>query len=159
MLVPAGYVYRDKLVAAREEFSLPGCCLKWYDIWPADVTIAAKQREDARSFLKEEIESRRLLIESDLGFVLLHHCGQVILLLVVTWRNTNEMWESVYVKDLQTNGSYRRMEYPSDHRGTYCVWELEPIWHERHARVRFLKSARDEQAKRTYVSDRYRGEL
>jgi hypothetical protein len=43
----------------------------------------------------------------------------------------------------------------SEHRGTFCVWELEAVWHERHAWVRFLSSERDEAAKLAYINDRY----
>ncbi len=80
-----------------------------------------------------------------------------LLLLLTTWRNTNEMWESVYVKDLTQAGGYESLMFESNPRGTYCVWELGPVWHERHAWVRFLSSKRDEEAKLAYVNDRFSG--
>jgi hypothetical protein len=89
--------------------------------------------------------------------VLLHRAGPVLLLLLITWRNTNELWESVYVKDVARAEGYAPVEFESSHRGTFCVWELGPIWHERHAWVRFLSSKRDQQAKLAYVNDRFSG--
>jgi hypothetical protein len=158
-VVPDGYRYYEKRVAPREDFVHRACYLKWYDIWPADAAISPEQSAEARAFLRDEIDSRRLQLDSELGFVCLHQCRGVLLLIVVTWRNTNEMFESVYVKDLQGNGGYKTLDFATKHRGTYCVWELGPVWHERNAWVRFLKSARDVEAKRAYVGDRFSGSL
>ena len=78
-------------------------------------------------------------------------------LMIVTWRNTNELWESVYAKDVTQTGGYQLVEFENNHRGTFCVWELGPVWHERHAWVRFLSSKRDQAAKLAYVNDRFSG--
>lgn len=73
-------------------------------------------------------------------------------------RNTNELWESVYAKDLaQPGGRFMATTFETSHRGTYCVWELGPIWHERNAWMRFLSSPHDEAAKQVYISDRFSG--
>jgi hypothetical protein len=157
--VPTGYGYFEKRISPREDFSHPSCHLKWYDIYPADLPVTPRQREEARSFLKEEIESHRLQLESELGFVCLHHCRRVLLLLVMTWRNTNEIWESAFMKELKENDTYKPIEYPTRHRGTYCVWELGAVWHERNAWVRFLNSPRDNEAKLVYVNDRFSGSV
>jgi len=37
------------------------------------------------------------------------------------------------------------------------VWELAPVWHERHAWTRFLSSDRGDQAKLAYINDRFSG--
>jgi hypothetical protein len=158
-VVPAGYAYYEKVIVPREDFSHPACRLKWYDIRPADVVITPQQVEEVRSFVKDEIDSGRLRLESELGFVCLHHCGQVLLLLVTTWRQTNEMWESTYMKELKAGAGYVPIEYPNRHRGTYCVWELGAVWHERNAWVRFLNSPRDDAAKRAYLNDRFSGSV
>lgn len=88
---------------------------------------------------------------------MLHRAGSVLLLLLTTWRNTNELWESVYVKTVEETESYRPILFSNEHRGTYCVWELAPVWHERHAWMRFLSSTRDDAAKLAYVNDRFEG--
>jgi hypothetical protein len=154
-VVPEGYTYYKKLVTPGEDLSLPNVYLKWYDIRPEDVEITQEQLAECRAFVATE--AQRLKLAGELGFVLLHRAGPVLLLMINTWRNTNEIWESVYVKDLAHAGGYRLTEFESSHRGTFCVWELGPVWHERHAWVRFLSSKRDAEAKLAYVNDRFSG--
>ena len=154
-VVPEGYMYSKKLVVPREDLSLPQAYLKWYDIRPPDVEITQAQLSESRAFVAAEVE--RLKIANELGFVLLHRAGPMLLLMIMTWRNTNEIWESVYVQDVSQNSGYRLQEFEGSHRGTFCVWELAPVWHERHAWVRFLSSQRDEEAKLAYINDRFSG--
>jgi hypothetical protein len=156
-VVPAGYAYFEKRIVPQEAFTHPACLLKWYDILFPGLPITPEQSAEARSFLKGELDASRLQLESELGFVCLHHCREVLLLLVMTWRSTNEIWESTYMKELKGNKPYQPIEYPTRHRGTYCVWELGAVWHERNAWVRFLKSARDEAAKMDYLGDCFSG--
>ncbi len=91
--------------------------------------------------------------------MILHRAGSVLLLMVMTWRNTNEIWESVYFKPTDQASSYTPTEFESSHRGTFCVWELGVVWHERHAWVRFLSSPRDDAAKLAYIHDRFSGRV
>lgn len=154
-VVPEGYQYYPKLVTPREDLSLPSAYLKWYDIYPADAAITSVQFAESRAFLAAEVQ--RLNLARELGFVMLHRAGSVLLLLLTTWRNTNELWESVYVKTVEETESYRPILFSNEHRGTYCVWELAPVWHERHAWMRFLSSTRDDAAKLAYVNDRFEG--
>lgn len=154
-VVPEEYDYSKKLVAPGRDLSLPRIYLKWYEIRRPDVEISQAQVAESRTFLEAEVE--RLKIEDELGFVLLHRAGSFLLLLLITWRNTNEMWLSQYFKDVTRTESYQPLLFEGSHWGTYCVWELGPIWHERNAWVRFLSSRRDEQAKLAYVNDRFSG--
>lgn len=154
-VVPEGYVYAEKLVTPGQDLSLPNAYLKWYDIYPPDVAITAEQVAESRIFIATEVE--RLGFEGELGFVILHRAGPVLLLMLMTWRNTNEIWESVYVKEVVRADGYALVTFEQSHRGTFCVWELGPVWHERHAWVRFLSSKRDQEAKLAYVNDRFAG--
>ena len=156
-VVPEGYTYYEKLVTPGEGLSLPQAYLKWYDIRRPDVAITEEQAAESRAFIEAEVAAGGLKIAGELGFVLLHHVGSALLLMVMTWRNTNEVWESVYVKDLTRAGGYAPQRFETSHRGTFCVWELGPVWHERHAWVRFLSSGRDEEAKRAYARDHFSG--
>jgi hypothetical protein len=154
-VVPEGYAYSEKLVIPGQDLSLPNAYLKWYDIRPPEVEITQEQVAESRAFVAAEAE--RLKFADELGFVLLHRAGPVLLLMIMTWRNTNEIWESVYVKDLAGAGGYVPTEFATSHRATFCVWELGAVWHERHAWVRFLSSKRDAEAKLAYVNDRFSG--
>jgi hypothetical protein len=151
-VVPQGYQYYEKLIRAGQDLSLPTAYLKWYDIYPADAEITPEQDAETRAYLAAEVE--KLKFEGDLGFVILHRAGSFLLLMLMTWRNTNEIWESVHFKDLNGTDGYVPGTFNSEHRGTFCVWELEAVWHERHAWVRFLSSERDEAAKLAYINDR-----
>lgn len=156
-VVPKGYLYYEKLITPDADLSLPNAYLKWYNLYPADAEITPEQVADCRAFI--EAEAQQLDLNGDLGFVILHRAGNYLLLLLTTWRNTNEMWESVYAKDVTQSSGYVINQYPSTHRGTYCVWELGIVWHERHAWTRFLSSARDQAAKLDYVNDRHSGKI
>lgn len=156
-VVPEGYAYYEKVVTVGQPLNLPKAYLKWYNLHPIDVVITEAQVLESRMFLEAEID--RLKFEGDLGFVMLHRAGSYLLLLLTTWRNTNEMWEAVYVKDVTQREAYEPLNIESSHRGTYCVWELAPVWHERNAWVRFLSSKRDEEAKMAYVNDSFSGRV
>ena len=70
----------------------------------------------------------------------------------------NELWETVWAKD----GDGRRLlpsvaDSHGTHRPTFCVWELGAVAHERQAWRRFLRSARDETARRGYLRDLFAG--
>ena len=158
-VVPEDYLYYEKIITPREPLSLPTACMKWYDLYPDDAPITPEQAAECRDFIRSEVESGRLKLEGELGFVILHRAGSYLLLLFTTWRNTNEMWESVYTKDLTGSGGYTLNQFESSHRGTYCVWELGAVWHERHAWVRFLSSKRDDAAKLAYINDLFEGRI
>ena len=153
-VVPDGYSYSQKLVIPGKDISLPGAYLKWYDVRRPDVEFARELVEESRAFVAAEVE--RLKIQDELGFVLLHDCKPT-LLLIMTWRNINEIWETAYAKNMTQAAGYQPIPYETIHRGTFCVWELGAVWHERQAWVRFLSSQRDEAAKLAYINDRFSG--
>ena len=154
-VVPEGYAYYQKLVTPGKDIHLPRAYLKWYAIRHLDAKIAEELVEETRAFVAAEVE--RLKMQDELGFVLLHECRPTLLLMINTWRNTNEIWESTYAKDMTRAEGYRPIAYETSHGGTFCVWELGPVWHERQAWIRFLASKRDEAAKLAYVNDRFSG--
>lgn len=158
-VVPGGYTYSEKLVVPADDLLLSGARLKWYDIHPASSPITPAQRAEAQAFLSERAASGSLYLRDDLGFVILHRAGSILLLLLTTWRSINEMWESVYAKRADEPGGYQPVPQESSHKATYCVWELGPVWHERNAWVRFLSSARDDTAKQAYLDDRFSGSV
>ncbi|MBI1257944.1 MAG: hypothetical protein GC204_10770 [Chloroflexi bacterium] len=154
---PKGYRYYEKIAVARDDLSLPQAYLKWYDLYPAEDEVTPQQRAACQAFVAAQAEALKL--DHELGFVILHRAGQYLLLLLTTWRNTNEMWEAVYVKDLTSDKGYQPLNFTNDIRGTYCVWELGIVWHERHAWVRFLSTERDNAAKLAYINDRFAGRV
>ena len=157
-VVPEGYKYYKKKFTPGKLLNIKGASLKWYNLHPAEAEITKEQVQEAKAFLKSEAESARLKLEGELGFAILHLAGDYLLLLVSTWRRTNEIWETSYWKKVEGKESYTPFKFHTDHKATYCVWELGAVWHERNAWVRFIQSKRDDKAKLEYLNDLFEGE-
>jgi hypothetical protein len=71
------------------------------------------------------------------------------------------MWESTYAMDEREAGGREGGGYQltsqDSHRGVMCVWEFGAIAHEHVAWTAYLRSARDEAAKRAYLTTQYTG--
>jgi hypothetical protein len=159
--VPATYRHHRRQVTPGVTLRLPRTALKWYEIRRPDAPLPEGLEEATRAFVREEVEAGRLDVAGQPGFVMLHLAdaqgrpNSVSLLLVSTWNQANEIWESVYWRPVD-GGAYQRVK-KGDHAATYCVWELAAVWHERNAWDRFLDSARDEAALEAYLDDRFSG--
>ena len=90
--IAAGYEHVSKLVQPGAAVSLAGGLLKWYEIATAERPVPAEIAELARQALPDVAPS----LSGELGFVILHRCGESFyFLLLSTWRNENELWETV----------------------------------------------------------------
>ena len=90
--------------------------------------------------------------------MILHRCGaSFYFLLVCTWRSHNELWETVWAKAGDHDPCFRPWPREGTHVPTFCVWELGAVSHEREAWSRYLSSARDDEARRAYLSSSYAG--
>lgn len=146
------YQHYDKFVEPDNQIVLQNSVLKWYNIAKKDEPVPAEINDLARNFLEKE-SSQDL---GELGFVILHRCGKdFYFLLVSTWRNGNELWESVYAKDGEKDKDFAPFTFETHHRGTYCIWELAAVWHERNA---FRSFVLGEISKENYLQNLYRGE-
>lgn len=155
--LPGDYRHVAKQVTPADGLAVPGGYLKWYDVHRDDARVGIGTRDQARDFLRGEASTDRLNLKGELGFVILHRCGDdFYYLLVCTWRNHNEMWQTVYERS--GDGAFELTTHDAEHRATQCVWELGPTCHERGAWSRYLASARDETAKRGYLADVYTGQ-
>ena len=131
--------------------------LKWYDIAAPGAPVPAEIGDLARQCLTDEVMGGAIELEG-LGFVILHRCGDGFYFLIVgTWRNSNELWETVFYKDGDKMADFAPWPREGAHIPMLCVWELVPAWHERQAWVRFLASPRDEASARIWLGDRYAG--
>lgn len=157
--VSTAYNHHLRLVTPGADLSLPRAYLKWYDIRRAEVSISPALRQESREFLAAESKAGRLALKNELGFVMLHQCDTVVFLFVDTWRNENELWKTLYYKDLVNGGGFQPHVFEGSHLPAFCVWELTAVWHEREAWSRYLFSERDDAAKYAYLNDRYSGLL
>lgn len=155
--VSDGYTHVAKQVTPGDGLALPGAYLKWYDVHRDDTRVPGDTREQARDFLRGEASAGRLALGDALGFVILHRCGATFYFLIVcTWHNDNEMWQTVYQRE--GDEAFTPTPRDGDHWAMQCVWELGATCHERVAWTAFLRSARDENAKRAYLADVFTGQ-
>jgi hypothetical protein len=151
--VDASYRHAPKRVTPGEPIATDGALLKWYELHPADRPVPAELAERARGAVATAAAGAR-----GLGFVILHRCGgNFYFLIVCTWRNSNEVWQTVLYKDGDAMADFALFPRDGAHKPTLCVWELVPVWHEQGAWVRFLASPRDETAARAWLADRFAG--
>jgi len=151
--IDAGYRHAPKLVSPGEPLELAGALLKWYEVHPLDRPVPAELARLARAHL-----TTTPLEAQGLGFVLLHRCGQDFYFLIVcTWRNSNELWETVFYKNGESMEEFAPFPREGSHKPALCVWELVPVWHEQKAWVRFLQTSRGETAARLWLLDRFAG--
>jgi hypothetical protein len=156
--VTTDYFHIEKVITPAPTITLDGAVLKWYDVAPADAPVPLAIRALARRNLRDASKSGELGLSSDLGFVILHRCGESFyFLLATTWRNENELWETVWAKAGGLEPSFNPWPIEGTHRPTFCVWELGAVGHEQQAWSRYLRSARDDAAQREYVRDSYEG--
>ena len=157
--VQAGYRHLTKEIAPAAPIVVGGSVLKWYDIAPPDEPVPVPMRALARATLRGAAESGAILLDGDVGFVILHRCGEgFYFLLVSTWRNDNELWETVWARSDDAAG-FRPWPLDGTHRPTFCVWELGAVCHEQRAWSRFLRSGRGDDDRETYLRDTYAGEV
>ena len=158
--VRADYEHTSKLIRPAPAMTVGGLQLKWYDIAPADRPVPCDLQVLARGNLRAASESGLLDLEGDLGFVILHRCGESFYFLIVaTWVNDNEVWSTVWAKNGEGEVSFRPWVLEGTHRPTFCVWELGAVWHEQQAWSRFLRSERGAAAREAYLRDVYEGEV
>jgi hypothetical protein len=151
--VDATYRHAPKYATPEETLEISGAILKWYAVHLQDRPVPSEIAQLARSYLKKTaLEARGF------GFVILHRCGNDFYFLIVsTWRNNNELWETVFYKNGDAMSDFAPFPREKVHKPTFCVWEMVPLWHEQKAWEHFLKSQRNEAAARAWLSDRYAG--
>ena len=152
------YEHISKLIEPAPTLDVGAATLKWYDIAPEDAPIPAGIRELARDALQEATSSGALDLTGELGFAILHRCGESFyFLLISTWRNDNELWETVWAKNGDGEAAFSPWPVEGTHRPTFCVWELGAVWHEQQAWSAYLRSERDGAARQAYLADAYEG--
>jgi hypothetical protein len=147
------YQHGPKRATPGETLETEGAILKWYSVHFEDEPVPERITQLARTYLqKDGLEARGF------GFVILHRCGNDFYFLIVsTWRGNNEAWETVFYKNGDTMKDFALFPRDGQHKPTFCVWEMVPLWHEQKAWVRFLGSKRDNAAAEAWLRDLYFG--
>jgi hypothetical protein len=159
--VESGYRHVPKWSTPGPLLTAGSSRLKWYDVARRDTPVPDHVRTIARDFIASDLGRSEHEFDRDVGFAVLHRCGagnDFYFLPVCTWRNSNELWESVYYKDAAMH-DFAPFIQTGHHRGTLCVWELGPVIHEQKAWVRFLQSPRSEADLSAYLASTHAGEV
>jgi hypothetical protein len=152
------YRHIPKLVRSGQSIVLGDTLLKWYEIAPEDEPVPAAIADLARLGLADAARLGELRPRGSVGFVILHRCGEgFYFLLVSTWENDNELWETVWAKDGADDPGFHPWPLEGSHRPTFCVWELGAVAHERAAWSRYLRSGRGREERLAYMRDTYEG--
>lgn len=158
--VTLDYEHISKLVRPEASLTLGDTVLKWYEIAPEETPVPLMIRALARRNLRDGARAGTLALSGELGFVILHRCGEgFYFLLLATWRNDNELWETVWAKNGDQAVAFRDWPIEGTHRPTFCVWELGAVCHEQQAWGRYLRTSRDEAAKQAYLDDLFEGQV
>jgi len=124
--VHAGYRHLTKEITPAPGIELGGSALKWYDIAAGDERVPGPIRALGRGTLRGAVDSGAIELEDDLGFVILHRCGRSFyFLLVSTWRNDNELWETVWAKTDDAEG-FHPWPLEGSHRPTSASGSSAP---------------------------------
>ena len=154
------YLHVSKWITPSAPFNVEGASLKWYDIASGRHPVPDDIHDLARASVRNGAATGTLELGGDLGFVVLHRCGEAFYyLLVSTWQNENELWETVWAKDGVGDLTFKQWPLAGTHHPTFCVWELAAVGHEQQAWTAYLQSARDIAARQAYLADAFSGEV
>ena len=122
----------------------PGRCPARWRLWHAQRSSEAMTGET---------------LAGELGFVILHRCGEgFYFLLMTSWRNENELWETVWAKTGEGAPAFEpwlaRGPAPA---GLLRLGAPARCATSRAPGRRYLRSARDAGAKQHYLEDTYSG--
>jgi hypothetical protein len=125
-------------------------------VHPPDRPFAEAEVSAAQDFVLSEAKSGRLALHNEIGFTVQHRCASVDIFYVCSWRENNELWETLYW--LPSGGVFQPVPRESK-TATYCVWVIPAVAHEQQAWLKYLRSSRDDAARRAYCIDHFAGEV
>lgn len=146
--------YPSKYAQPKGIFHVGKTKFKWYDLASDPAEISQHDIDNAQKCIGNAEENFKNM--DDLGFVIMHRCGKNYLLLVCTWRNENELWESVYYDG---SGQFEIWDRNKTYLPTYCVWEMGIVYHESQSWKKYLGTGREDKDKETYLNHFFEGEV
>ncbi|MBY0423755.1 MAG: hypothetical protein K2Q06_15735 [Parvularculaceae bacterium] len=156
--VDPAYRHQDKFVAAGPVLVLRAARLKWYEIAAPGAPVEEAVRRLAQDSLAHEAAGEGWHLDRELGFLLLHRrAGDAYALTVATWRGSNELRETVYVKPDAAAETFALALRERRHSGGFCVAELGVVAFESAAWKWFLRSPRAASDEEDYLAKRFSG--
>ena len=154
--VAADYAHAEKTLRPEAPLIAPGVYQKWYLVHPPERPFTPADIAEAQDFLRVEIDAGRLALRNEIGFTVQHRCASVDIFYVCSWRDNNELWETIYYRP--TGGDFTVVPRQSK-TATYCVWVIPAVTHEQGAWLTYLRSRRDEAARLAYCKDQTGGRV
>jgi hypothetical protein len=118
--------------------------------------FAQHEVNNAQAFISNEVDAARLALHNEVGFVVQHRCTAGDIVYVCSWRDNNQVWETIYSKGLES-GSLLAVTKRATKTATFCVWVIPVVAHEQQAWVKYLRSAHDDRAKHDYFMNQFSG--
>jgi hypothetical protein len=147
------YRHYDKVIRCHGVIDPTIGSLKWYEINRSGQPIEQAIRDLARRFVSSKLASDGRPSAQELGFVLLHRCGEAFYFLgLCTWQGNNELWKTIYFLETDTMEDFAIFPQDEPHKDTFCVWELAVVSHETQAWTTYLISNRTDQDADTYLT-------
>ncbi len=133
----------------------PTLVLKLYDMYIKGQSTPEPLIQDSRGFLEREISRGNIKPYIGMGFAILSKD----MLNVARWDITFPivLQNQLYVFNEGKLTTLSRLDISDE--GSFCVWELGIVAHEKEAWKRFLASKRKEADKRRYLEDVIEGDL
>ncbi len=126
---------------------------KWYAVNRGDQPIDQSVQDLAQDFIARTLASDGDPSPQELGFVILHRCGDNFYFLgLCTWRENNELWKTLFHLKTETMADFAIYPQAEPHKDTFCVWELAVVCHEMKAWTRYLNSKRSDQDATQYLT-------
>ncbi|MFK7958330.1 MAG: hypothetical protein AB8B96_19710 [Lysobacterales bacterium] len=151
--VSPAYRHYEKTIYCHGVTQPTNSRLKWYDIARSDQPIEQAIRDRAQDFLSRQTTLVGIPSAQELGFVLLHRCGEGFYFLgLCTWRENNELCKTVFYFDVGKTQDFVLFPQKGPHSDTFCVWELAVVSHETLAWTTYLLSDRTDQDADSYLT-------
>lgn len=152
--VSTAYRHYEKVIRSHGVIDPAISRLKWYDINRSDQPTEQAIRDLAQRFVSRKLASDDRPTAEELGFVLLHRCGERFYFLgLCTWRGNNELWKTIYYLETDTMEDFALFPQDEPHRDTFCVWELAVVGYEMQAWTTYLTSNRTDQDADRYLTE------
>lgn len=154
--IPSDYVHHRREVRPGPPLALDRGVLKWYEVFREGEEPASDFDTTARAAVLELVNGDSFPLQHGVGFVVAHHSTASDYLIACCWHQTQELWPAILVRRADGSTGFQQ-EWPGRTSGSFCVWEMAPMWHERNTWERYLLSLRDDDAMRAYLEDQLAG--
>ncbi len=156
-----GCVSKSRIVRPEEILTTPQLLLKFYTMIERDSPLLPSETIGVmREFINRERDGKRIKPCSGLGLAILSEG----VLNIVKWENTNPPNPPIIKQDIYTydpaqmpTGKIKRISL--DKEGTFCLYELAIVSHEKNAFHIFLDSGRSNRDKEVYLQESFSGEV